>query len=75
MKLNQAQIESAGEKTLEELRMYDQGRSQLAFVIQSRDSEQNVRLGYTGNAALYHILLLQYHAVLDELLAVQVIGE
>ncbi len=67
LKLNQAQIESAGEKTSEELKMYNQGRGQLTFVIQSRDNEQNARLGYAGNAALYHTLLLQYHALIDEL--------
>ncbi|MCK4823806.1 TolC family protein, partial [bacterium] len=67
LKLNQAQIESAQEKTEEELKMYNQGRGQLTFVIQSRDNEQNARLGYAGNAALYHTLLLQYHALLDEL--------
>ena len=67
LKLNQAQIESAREKTSEEIKTYNQGRGQLTFVIQSRDNEQNARLGYTGNAALYHTLLLQYHALLDEL--------
>jgi len=67
LKLNRAQIESAEEKTKEELKMYNQGRGQLTFVIQSRDNEQNARLGYTGNAALYHTLLLQYHALIDEL--------
>ncbi|MBA7476878.1 MAG: hypothetical protein GH155_01025 [Spirochaeta sp.] len=67
LKLNQAQIESSQEKTREELKMYNQGRGQLTFVIQSRDNEQNARLGHVNNAALYHTLLLQYQALMDEL--------
>ena len=66
--LNRAQIESAEEKTEEELKLYNRGRSQLTFVIQSRDNEQNARLSLAENAALYHGLILQYRALLDELL-------
>ena len=65
--LNRDQIMSAGEKTVEELKMYNQGRGQLTFVIQSRDNEENAKLTYADNAALYHMLLLQYRALLDEL--------
>jgi len=39
----------------------------LTFVIQSRDNEQNARLSYVDNAALYHLLKLQYQALLDRL--------
>jgi outer membrane protein TolC len=67
LELNQAQIESAQEKTKEELKLYNQGRGQLTFVIQSRDNEQNARLSYVDNAARYHLLKLQYQALLDEL--------
>ncbi len=67
LELNQAQINSAQEKTVEELKLYNQGRGQLTFVIQSRDNEQNAKLSYADNAALYHTLVLQYHALLDEL--------
>lgn len=67
LELNQAQIRSAQEKTEEELKLYNQGRGQLTFVIQSRDNEQNARLSYADNAALYHNLIFQYHALLDEL--------
>jgi len=67
LELNQAQINSAQEKTVEELKLYNQGRGQLTFVIQSRDNEQNAKLSYANNAALYHSLVLQYHALLDEL--------
>jgi outer membrane protein TolC len=67
LKLNQAQIRSAEEKTKEEIILYNRGRSQLIFVIQSRDNEENAKLTYAENAALYHSLRVQYRAVLDEL--------
>ena len=67
--LNRAQIESAEEKTKEELKMYNQGRGQLTFVIQSRDNEENAKMTYADNSALYHMLFLQYRALLDELLS------
>jgi len=66
--LNQEQIESAREKTKEELKLYNQGRGSLTFVIQSRDSEQNAKLNYAQNALTYHKLLLQYHALMDQFL-------
>jgi outer membrane protein TolC len=66
--LNQEQIESARQKTEEEVRLYNQGRSQLTFVIQSRDNEENSKLIYAQNAAFYHQLILQYRALMDELL-------
>jgi len=65
--LNQAQIKSAEEKTKEEIILYNRGRGQLTFVIQSRDNEENAKLTYAENAALYHSLLFQYRALLDEL--------
>jgi len=67
LKLNQQQIESAKEKTEEELKLYNQGRGSLTFVIQSRDSEENAKLTYAQNSIFYHKLILQYHALLDEL--------
>lgn len=66
--LNQEQIESAKEKTQEELRLYNQGRGELTFVIQARDNEENAKLTYAQNATLYHKLILRYRALLDELL-------
>ncbi|MFC1557490.1 TolC family protein [candidate division KSB1 bacterium] len=66
--LNQEQIQSAEEKTTEELALYNQGRSNLTFVIQSRDSEQNARFTYAQNALTYHKLILQYRSLLDQLL-------
>jgi outer membrane protein TolC len=68
LKLNQKQILSAQKKTREELKLYNQGRGQLTFVIQSRDSEQTARLNYAGNSLTYHKLLLHYQALVDQLL-------
>jgi outer membrane protein TolC len=68
LELGRAQIVSAREKTAEELKLYNQGRGQLTFVIQSRDNERNAQLGQAQNAALYQNLLLQYRALMDELL-------
>lgn len=68
LELNQEQIESAQEKTKEELKLYNQGRGSLTFVIQSRDSEQNAKLTYAQNSIFYHQLMLQYHSLMDELL-------
>lgn len=65
--LNQEQIESAREKTREELRLYNQGRGDLTFVIQSRDNEQNAKLTYANNGLTYHKLILQYRALMDQL--------
>jgi len=68
LKLNQEQIESAKERTKEELKLYNQGRGELTFVILSRDNEQNAKLIYAQNALTYHKLIVQYQALLDQLL-------
>lgn len=68
LELNQEQILSAQEKTREELKLYNQGRGDLTFVIQSRDNEQNAKLLYAINALTYQNLLIQYRALIDELL-------
>ncbi len=65
--LNIEQIASAERRTVEELRMYNQGRGNLTFVIQSQDSEQNARLTYAANAATYHMLMIQFHSLLDQI--------
>jgi len=67
LSIDQKRIESAVAKTREELRLYNQGRGILTFVIQSRDSEQQAKLTYAQNAASYHKLLMQYRALMDEL--------
>ena len=66
--LNQQRIESARKKTKEELKLYNQGRGSLTFVILSRDGEEDAKLIYTQNAVLYHKLIVQYHSLIDELL-------
>jgi hypothetical protein len=67
LELNQEQIESARRKTVEELKLYNQGRGDLTFVIQSRDSEQAAKLTYAVNALTYHQLVFQYRALMDQL--------
>lgn len=67
LKLNREQIESAERKTAEELKLYEQGRGELTFVIQSRDSEQAARLTYAINALTYHKLLLRLQELTDRL--------
>ena len=66
IQLNQEQIISAKERTKEELKLYNQGRGELTFVIQSRDNEQNARLTYAQNSLTYHKLLIQYTALIDQ---------
>ncbi len=67
LELDRKQIESARAKTQEELKIYDQGRGELTFVIQSRDSEQAAKLAYAANALRYHKLLLQLLELTDQL--------
>lgn len=67
LQLNREQIGSAEKKTAEELKLYNQGRGELTFVIQSRDSEQAARLTYAVNALTYHKLLLQLQELTDQL--------
>lgn len=68
LELNLSQIESAQERTLEEIKIYEQGRGDMTFVIQSQDNEANARLTYLQNAVAYHKLVLQYRALRDQLL-------
>jgi len=65
--LNKVQVGLAQEKTSEETRFYNQGRSQLTFVIQAQDSEENAQLAYARNALEYHQLVLSYYAMQDQL--------
>ena len=67
MLLNLEQIESAKERTKEELKLYNQGRGDLTFVIQRRDNEQFAKLTYAINALTYHKLLIEYQAIVDHL--------
>jgi outer membrane protein TolC len=65
--LNREQIESARLRTNEELDLYNQGRGELTFVIQSRDNEQNAKLTYAQNALTYQKLVVAYSALMDQL--------
>lgn len=64
--LNREHIESAQERTAEELKLYNQGRGELTFVIQSRDNEQFAKLTLASTARTYHKLIVQYRSLLDE---------
>ena len=68
LQLNQRQIASARQRMQEEQKIYEQGRGQLNFVIQSRDNLQNAKLIKAENAAAYQKLLLQYRELTDQLL-------
>lgn len=69
LQLNREQIEIARQKTQEEVKLHQQGRSELTFVIQSRDNEQNAQLIYAENAATYQRLHLRYQSLNDRLLS------
>ena len=67
LQLNIEQIESARRRTAEELKLYDRGRGELTFVIQSQDSEQAAKLTYAVNAVTYHKVLLKLSELTDQL--------
>ena len=67
LELNREQIESARLRTIEEIKIYEQGRGDLTFVIMSRDNEESAKLAYAENALNYQKLWLQYQALMDEL--------
>jgi len=68
LELNRSEIESAQDRTVEEIELYNQGRSDLSFVIQSQDNEQNARLLYAENAATYHKIALTCMELTDQIL-------
>ena len=68
IELSRELIESAEEKTLEEARLYSQGRNILTNVLQSRDSVQDQRARLVESFARYHRLIVYYRAWMDELL-------
>jgi hypothetical protein len=69
--LNEKQIASAKERTAEELRIYNQGRGELNFVLRGQDGEQNAKLRYAETAAHYQLLHLRLQEILDRLLIEQ----
>lgn len=66
--LNQQRIKTAKTKTLEEEKRYNRGRTELTFVIQSRDDEALAQLDYAQNAIDYQKQVLEYRALMDTLL-------
>jgi len=68
LRLNKEQIQSAKRRTAEELKLYNQGRGEMTFVIQSQDSEENSKLTYAVNAVTYHKLIIAYRSLMDQLL-------
>jgi outer membrane protein TolC len=68
LKLDKEQIQSAKRRTDEELKLYNQGRSNMTFVIQSQDSEENSKLTYIVNAVTYHKLIVAFRSLMDQLL-------
>lgn len=67
LKLNQDLIESTRQKTIEEMRLFETGRGDLYFVIQSKDEEMQAYLTYAQNAFYYQNLYLQFRSLTDEL--------
>ena len=68
LRINSNQIKSARRRTREEVKLYNQGRGELTFVIQSQDSEERAMLNYAKNGANYHALILELRALSDDLL-------
>ena len=66
--LNKKQLIIAKKKTVEELKKYRQGRGDFFYVIQNRDQEYNAKYTYAQNNYTYQLLLLQYKALMNELL-------
>jgi len=67
LELNLEQIESARLRTIEETKIYEQGRGDLTFVIMSRDNEESAKLTYAENALNYQKLWVNYQSLMDEL--------
>ncbi|MBD3335045.1 MAG: hypothetical protein GF355_05975 [Candidatus Eisenbacteria bacterium] len=72
--LDRRRIESARQKAAEELKLYNQGRGQLTFVISARDDVERAELNLTQSALAYQKLMLQYRELMDELLPLSSAG-
>ena len=68
IELNRQLIELGEEKAVEEARLYNEGKNTLTNVIQSRDSVQAQKEKLADNFAQYHRLVIQYRALMDQLL-------
>ncbi|MDH4184361.1 MAG: TolC family protein [Nitrospinota bacterium] len=65
--LDRGRIKTSEEKTAAELKRYEQGRTELTFVILSRDAEEAARLAHAQDSASYQKLALAYRALMDAL--------
>ena len=68
IELNIQLIELEEERAVEEARLYNEGRNILTNLIQSRDSVQAQKEKLVDNFARYHYLVIQYRALIDQLL-------
>lgn len=68
IRLSRERVTTAGEKTAEELRLYEQGRNELTFVIQSRDGEALARLELARNLADHAAAAISLRALRDRLM-------
>ncbi len=67
MHSNQAQIEIAKARTVEEKQRYNNGNGQASFVINAQNNEQVVKLSYTQVAKNYQKSVLEFKASIDQL--------
>jgi len=67
---NRKQLSSAVNRTRSEQQVYEQGRGELNFVIQSQDSEQSARFQLFELGAEYQSINLELEALVDELFEV-----
>jgi len=67
LKSNQAQIEIAKARTLAEKNRYNNGNSEISFVISAQNNEQNIELNYAQVAKNYQKSVLDFLATLDQL--------
>lgn len=61
------QILAAGKRTIEERKLYEQGRGELNFVIQSSDSELSSKLQLVNLTGRYQQSYLSYRELIDDL--------
>ena len=67
IKLNFKQIESSKEVINEEDKLYKQGRSPMAALLQAKDNEMNLRHQLIQNSIQYYKLYYQFLGLIDEL--------
>ncbi len=65
---NKVQIKIAKARTVEEKSRYENGNSQASFVISAQNNEQNVKLNYAQVAKNYQKSVIDFKAVVDQLL-------